>query len=115
MTEQIAAVAPKAKHIDLVKLGSDLLTMAAISCASLGVWRMGVDFGWTNDFVIESGLLSHWQIWIVAAVALHIASVSLNRYGTGGSLQAPRILMFPLFPSKMFPRKPSPARKLSSR
>jgi hypothetical protein len=68
MTEQIAAVAPEPKHVDLVKLGSDLLTMAAISCASLGVWRMGVDFGWTNDFVIENGLLSHWQIWIGAAV-----------------------------------------------
>jgi len=73
MTEQIAAVAAEPKHVDYVKLGSDLLTMAAISCASLGVWRMGVDFGWTNDFIIQSGFLSHWQIWIGATAGfLHL-------------------------------------------
>jgi hypothetical protein len=52
--------------MDIVKLGSDLLTIAAISCASFGVWRMGVDFGWASDFVIQNGLLSHWQVWIGA-------------------------------------------------
>ena len=68
MTPNVTALAAEPKQIDLVKLGSDLLTMAAISCASLGVWRMGVDFGWTNDFVIQEGILSHWQIWIGATV-----------------------------------------------
>ena len=66
MTENVAAVAAQPRQIDIVKLGSDLLTMAAIGCASFGVWRMGVDFGWSNDFVIQNGLLSHWQVWIGA-------------------------------------------------
>ena len=75
MTETVSAVAAAPKQMDVVKLGSDLLTMAAISCASFGVWRMGVDFGWASDFVIQNGLLSHWQVWIGAtAGALYLNS-----------------------------------------
>ena len=60
-------IAPAAgKPVDFLRLASDLLTMAAVGCALFGVWRMGVDFGWTGDFVIQNGLLSHWQVWIGA-------------------------------------------------
>lgn len=61
-----ASAAPK--HIDFLRLASDFLTMAAVGCAFFGVWRIGVDFGWTGDFVIATGLLSHWQVWIGATV-----------------------------------------------
>lgn len=60
----IAHAAPR--HVDFVRLASDLITMATVGCALFGVWRMGIDFGWTSDFVIQNGLFSHWQVWIGA-------------------------------------------------
>jgi hypothetical protein len=69
MTPNLTAPAAP-KQVDLLRLASDLLTMAAVGCASFGVWRMGVDFGWTGDFVIQNGFLSHWQVWIGATVGL---------------------------------------------
>jgi hypothetical protein len=102
----------KNRHVALA-FGA-LLKPVALMAYVLGFWRLASDMGFAGAFGI-TGLFSHWQIWIVTAAALHIAAVSLNRYGTGGTLEGPRILMFPLFPSKMFPRKHSPVRKLSSR
>ena len=32
------------------------------------MWRIGTDLGWTGDFVFSDGLLSHWQVWIGAAI-----------------------------------------------
>jgi hypothetical protein len=37
------------------------------------------DLGWTGNFFIGSGLLSHWQVWIALAIATQAASVNLNR------------------------------------
>jgi hypothetical protein len=45
-------------------LSAGLLTLVAVSCGSLGLWRMGADLQWASDFVIEDGFLSHWQVWI---------------------------------------------------
>ena len=80
MTENMTAVAAASKQIDIVKLGSDLLTMAAISCASFGVWRMGVDFGWASHFVIQNGLMSHWQVWIGATAGFLYLNSRLPEY-----------------------------------
>ena len=51
-----------------------LLTPAALMACSLGLWRIAADLDWTGDFAIGSGLFSHWQVWIVSAVALQIFS-----------------------------------------
>jgi hypothetical protein len=59
----------------------------------LGIWRLASDLGMAGEFAI-SGIFSHWQVWIALAAALHIASVSLNRYGRGGSLKGPKLLHF---------------------
>jgi hypothetical protein len=59
----------------------------------LGIWRLASDLGMAGQFAI-SGLFSHWQVWIVLAAMVHIASSSLNRYGNGGSLKGPRLLHF---------------------
>jgi hypothetical protein len=37
-----------------------------------------------GDFVIEQGLFSHWQVWMVVAVLLESCAAILNRYGRGG-------------------------------
>ena len=74
MTPNLAVPAAP-KQLDFLRLASDLLTMATVGCAFFGVWRMGVDFGWTGDFVIQNGFLSHWQVWIGATAGF----VYLNR------------------------------------
>lgn len=61
-------------------LGASLLTLTAISFASLGLWRVGTDLAWTRAFVIQKGFLSHWQVWIGAALAMQYASWWLVRY-----------------------------------
>ncbi len=55
-------------------------TMAAISCGTLGGWRLGQDLGWAGDFVFDSGVLSHWQVWLSAAAALQYGSWRLARF-----------------------------------
>ncbi len=61
-------------------LAASLLTLAAIGCAALGMWRMGSDLDWAGDFVIQTGLLSHWQVWVGMAALIQYASWKLARY-----------------------------------
>jgi hypothetical protein len=61
-------------------LSASLLTLIAISCASLGLWRVGTDLDRAGEFVFLNGFLSHWQVWIGAAVGVQYASSRLTRY-----------------------------------
>ena len=70
----------RGKNSKIATFAASLLTLVSISCASLGLWRIGTDLAWTADFVFSDGLLSHWQIWIGAAVAIQYAAWRLNRY-----------------------------------
>jgi hypothetical protein len=69
------------QRIALVVAG--LLTPAAAVAAALGLWRFAADMNWANSFAIPSGVFSHWQVWVGAAVALQFCSRILNRYGKG--------------------------------
>jgi len=73
-------VMPEEKNSRIAMLSASLLTLVAIGCASLGLWRMGTDLDWAGDFVVPSGFLSHWQVWIGAAVGVQYASWRLTRY-----------------------------------
>lgn len=68
------------KNSRIAKLAASLLTMGSISCASFGMWRVGTDLGWTGNFVFTEGLLSHWQVWVGAAVAVQYLAWRLTRY-----------------------------------
>jgi hypothetical protein len=68
------------KNSRIARLAASLLTLVSISCASLGMWRVGKDLGWTGDFVFADGLLSHWQVWIGTAVAVQYLAWRLTRY-----------------------------------
>jgi hypothetical protein len=70
----------KGKNSRLARLGASLLTLVAVSCGSLGLWRMGYDLDWAGAFVFQNGLLSHWQVWIFSAIGLQYASWQLSRY-----------------------------------
>jgi hypothetical protein len=75
-----AAMMPEERNGRIAMLGASLLTFVAISCAALGLWRVGTDMEWAGDFVIQEGFLSHWQVWIGAAVAVQYTSYWLTRY-----------------------------------
>jgi hypothetical protein len=66
-----------------------LLTPAAAIAAALAMWRIAADLSWANSFAIPSGIFSHWQVWLGAAVALQFCSRLLNRYGKSASRAAP--------------------------
>jgi hypothetical protein len=71
---------PEEKSSRIALLSASLLTMAAIGCGSLGLWRMGTDLEWAGDFIVQEGFLSHWQVWIAAAISMAYTSWWLTRY-----------------------------------
>jgi|SRR5579862_992847 len=81
----------KNRHVALA-LGALLMPLALMAYA-LGLWRLASDMGFAGEFGI-TGLFSHWQIWVMAGVALQTGGSALNRYGHGAELQMPRVLTF---------------------
>jgi hypothetical protein len=65
------------------QLAAALLSPAALVAFLLAWWRIAADLSWTNSFAIPTGLFSHWQVWMAAAVLLQLCSRMLNRYGRG--------------------------------
>jgi hypothetical protein len=65
-----------------------LLPPSALAAAILATWRIAADLNWTNSFAISSGIFSHWQVWLGAAVALQMCARALNRYGKSGDAAA---------------------------
>ena len=53
---------------------SFLLRNLALAAGVLGLWRLGSDLGWTQDFFISVGFWSHWQSWLALAALLTIAA-----------------------------------------
>ncbi len=58
-----------------------LLDPAAAMAFCLALWRIAADLNWTNSFAIPSGLFSHWQVWLGAAILLELGARKLSRYG----------------------------------
>jgi len=70
------------------------MTPLALMAYVLGFWRLASDLGIVGESGI-TGIFSHWQVWIPLGASLQLARVSLIRYGTGGRLKGPRIVIFP--------------------
>jgi hypothetical protein len=87
----------KNRHVALA-LGA-LLIPGSLMAYVLGFWRLASDLGIAGEFGI-TGVFSHWQIWIVTAVAMQLSASVLTRYGRGGELQVPRVLMLHLLSSR---------------
>ncbi len=81
----------KNRHLALA--GGALLIPASLMAYVLGFWRLASDIGVTGEFGLR-GVFSHWQIWIVTAVVLHITASVLTRYGRGGDFHLPSALTF---------------------
>ncbi len=77
---------------DILRLASGiavLLQPAVLAAFVLAAWRFGTDVGWTQEFIIPSGPLSHWQTWLAIAVVLQVAVIGLNRYGNAKPVAKP--------------------------
>lgn len=61
-----------------------ILPPSALAAGVLAFWRIAADLKWANSFAISSGIFSHWQVWLGAAVALQMCARALNRYGRSG-------------------------------
>ena len=83
----------RGKNRQLALAAGALLIPASLMAYVLGFWRLASDLGVTGEFGIH-GLFSHWQLWIVTAVALHVAAGVLSRYGRGGDFHLPSALTF---------------------
>jgi len=66
-----------------------VLTPIAVLAGVLGVWRLGADPGWTNDFFITHGLLSRYQLWFAFAIAAQSSALLLNRWAANRNLALP--------------------------
>jgi uncharacterized membrane protein AbrB (regulator of aidB expression) len=65
-----------------------LLTPAALMASVLAAWRIAADLNFASRFAIPTGLFSHWQVWLGAAIGLQLCSRVLNRYGHGSDQAA---------------------------
>jgi hypothetical protein len=70
------------KNSRMAMLAASLLTLVSISCGALGLWRIGTDLDWAGDFVFSKGLLSHWQVWVGATIAVQYGAWRLTRYAS---------------------------------
>lgn len=61
-----------------------LLPVLAFTAGVLAAWRIAADLKLAGSFAFSTGLLSHWQVWMAAAVALQLCAHALNRYGKSG-------------------------------
>ena len=61
-----------------------LLTPVALTGYVLAAWRFGADIGWTDEFFISRGLLSHWQVWVALALAIQFSASYLDRVRSSG-------------------------------
>ena len=58
-----------------------LLTPIALVGYVLAAWRLAADLRWVSDFFVETGLFSHWQVWLALAIGIHMLASYLNRFG----------------------------------
>ncbi|HEU0138265.1 MAG TPA: hypothetical protein VFQ79_01070 [Bryobacteraceae bacterium] len=70
---------------------ASLLTPASLMACVLSLWRLAADLQWTETFAISEGLFSHWQVWMLIAVALQSGAVLLNRYARASQQTGERV------------------------
>jgi hypothetical protein len=78
LIEQAIAATNSAFRRQFANVLVSFLTPASMLALVFGLWRVSADLGWTESFVISSGLFSHWQVWMALAIALKMAASSLQ-------------------------------------
>jgi hypothetical protein len=68
------------KNSHLAAAAGALMSMASIALLLLGTWRLTADVGWTGEFFVQTGIWSHWQVWLALGTISSGAAIRLWRY-----------------------------------
>ena len=74
---------------EATRLIAAFLTPASLTAASMALWRLGADLGWTGAFAISNGLFSHWQVWGILALGLKMTGSLIHHSPDGNSEAEP--------------------------
>jgi hypothetical protein len=66
-----------------------LLNPGAMIALVFGMWRLGVDLGWTGNFVVSDGLFSHWLVWILLSGGLKALAMMATRNAKSEDMEQP--------------------------
>jgi hypothetical protein len=58
---------------------SDLMGPGVFTAYSLTAWSLASSLGWTGPFVVTTGPLSNWLVWLGFAISLNVAASILRR------------------------------------
>jgi hypothetical protein len=58
---------------------SDLMGPGVFTAYSLTAWSLASSLGWSGPFVVSTGPLSNWLVWLGFAVSLNVAAGILKR------------------------------------
>ncbi len=56
-----------------------LLTPVSLGAFVLAAWRLAADIGWAGAFAIESGIFSHWIVWMGIGLMTQFVAATLGR------------------------------------
>lgn len=68
-----------------------LMWPAVLTTYVVGFWALSAQIKLAGTFSIASGVLSHWQFWLLIGLSLHVATFSLSRYGQNGAFSLPQL------------------------
>jgi hypothetical protein len=78
---QLPTLATRTSSVYMASVISDLiLPPVSLVAALFGAWRLAADPGWTTNFFITDGLLSHYQSWAVVAIGAQASAFIINRW-----------------------------------
>jgi hypothetical protein len=60
---------------------SALMGPTVVLAYIMALWSLTANIGWTGTFMVSSGPLSNWMVWLGIAVVLHGAAAVLKRNG----------------------------------
>jgi hypothetical protein len=66
---------------------SDLMGPGVFTAYSLTAWSLASSLGWSGPFVVSTGPLSNWLVWLGFAVCLNVAASILRRRTRGEILR----------------------------
>jgi hypothetical protein len=58
---------------------SDLMGPGVFTAYALTAWSLASNLGWTGPFLVSTGPLSNWLVWLGFAVTLNVAANILKR------------------------------------
>jgi hypothetical protein len=67
---------------------SDLMGPGVFTAYSLTAWSLASSLGWTGPFLVSTGPLSNWLVWLGFAISLNVAASILKRRTRGEILRS---------------------------